>query len=134
MKITTIGLDIAKRVFQLHWVDMQTGEIHRRQLKRDEMAEFFAQREPCVVAMEACGSAHYWARKLSALGHEVRLIAAQFVRPFVKGNKTDAADAEFVTEACIDPDYRSKGNWRRRQCRIHRPGKIVRGVPDKPFL
>ena len=93
MKVTTFGLDLAKRVFQLHRVDMETGEICRRQLKRAEMAEFFARREPSVVAMAACGSAHYWGRRLSGYGHEVRLIAAQFVRPFVKHNQTDAADA-----------------------------------------
>ena len=70
MKVTTFGLDLAKRVFQLHWVDMETGEICRRQLKRSEVLEFFANREAGVVAMEACGSAHYWARKLAAMGHE----------------------------------------------------------------
>jgi transposase len=103
MKVTTIGLDLAKRVFQLHWVDMETGEICRRQLKRGEMAEFFANRAPAVVAMEACGSAHYWGRKLAALGHEVKLIAAQFVRPFVKSNKTDAGDAQAIWEAAQRP-------------------------------
>jgi transposase len=103
MKITTFGLDLAKRLFQLHWVDMETGEICRRQLKRSEVAEFFANRAPAVVAMEACGSAHYWARKLKALGHEVKLVAAQFVRPFVKSNKTDAADAQAIWEAAQRP-------------------------------
>ena len=103
MKVTTFGLDLAKRVFQLHWVDMETGEICRRQLKRSEVAEFFANRTPSVVAMEACGSAHYWARKLTALGHEMKLIAAQFVRPFVKSNKTDAADAQAIWEAAQRP-------------------------------
>lgn len=106
MQVTTIGLDLAKRVFQLHWIEMQTGEICRRQLKRAQMAEFFAQREPAVVAMEACGSAHYWARKLAAMGHDVRLIAAQFVRPFVKTNKTDAADAQAIWEAAQRPDMK----------------------------
>jgi transposase len=103
MKVTTFGLDLAKRIFQLHWVDMETGEICRRQLKRSEVVEFFANREAGVVAMEACGSAHYWARKLAALGHEVKLIAAQFVRPFVKSNKTDAADAQAIWEAAQRP-------------------------------
>ena len=93
MKITTFGLDLAKNVFQLHWVEPQTGEVKRRALKRDQMIKFFAQRSASVVAMEACGSAHYWARKLIELGHEARLIAPQFVRPFVRSNKTDAADA-----------------------------------------
>jgi len=97
---------LAKRVFQLHWVDMETGEICRRQLKRDQVAEFFANREPALVAMEACGSAHYWGRKLKGFGHEVRLIAAQFVRPFVKTNKTDAADARAIWEAVQRPEMK----------------------------
>jgi len=103
MKVTTFGLDLAKRFFQLHWVDMETGEICRRQLKRNDVVEFFANRAPSVIAMEACGSAHYWARKLTALGHQVKLIAAQFVRPFVKSNKTDAADAQAIWEAAQRP-------------------------------
>lgn len=94
---------MAKRVSQLHWVEMQTGEICRRQLKRGEVLEFFARRAPSLIAMQACGSAHYWGRKLVALGHEVRLIAAQFVRPFVKTNKTDAADAQAIREAAQRP-------------------------------
>ena len=106
MKITTIGLDLAKRVFQLHWVDMETGEICRRQVKRKELLEFFGNRAPAVVAMEACGSAHYWGRKFVALGHDVKLIAAQFVRPFVKTNKTDAADAQAIWEAAQRPGMR----------------------------
>jgi transposase len=106
MKVTTFGLDLAKRLFQLHWVEMETGEICRRQMKRDEVMEFFARREAAVVAMEACGSAHYWARKLSGYGHEVRLIAAQFVRPFVKSNKTDAADAQAIWEAAQRPEMK----------------------------
>jgi transposase len=103
MKVTTFGLDLAKRLFQVHWVDGVTGEICRRRLKRDEVMEFFAGREPSVVAMETCGSAHYWARKLAGYGHEVRLILAQFVRPFVKNNKTDAADAQAIWEAAQRP-------------------------------
>lgn len=106
MKVTTFGLDLAKRVFQLHWVDVETGEIGRRQLKRAQVLEWFGNRAPAVIAMEACGSAHYWARKLNALGHEVRLIGAQFVRPFVKSNKTDAADAQAIWEAAQRPGMR----------------------------
>lgn len=103
MNATTFGLDLAKRVMQVHWVDGETGEICRRQLKRGQVLEFFARRAPAVIAMEACGSAHYWGRKLTALGHQVRLIAAQFVRPFVKSNKTDAADAQAIWEAAQRP-------------------------------
>jgi transposase len=103
MNCTLFGLDLAKRVFQLHWVEMETGEICRRQLKRKQVAEFFANRKPCVIAMEACGSAHYWGRKFASMGHEARLIAGQFVRPFVKTNKTDAADAQAIWEAAQRP-------------------------------
>jgi transposase len=106
MDSTIYGLDLAKRVMQLHWVNMGTGEIHRKQLRRRALLEFFANREPGIVAMEACGSAHHWARELRKLGHEVRLIAAQFVRPFVKTNKTDAADAAAIWEAAQRPDMR----------------------------
>jgi transposase len=106
MKVTTFGLDLAKRVFQVHWVEMETGEICRRQLKREQVAQFFANRAPALVAMEACGSAHYWGRRLTGLGHEVRLIATQFVRPFVKNNKTDAADAQAIWKAAQRPGMR----------------------------
>ena len=106
MNVTTYGLDVAKRVFQVHWVEPQTGEVKRKRLARSEVSAFFARREPGIVAMEACGSAHHWGRLLRSLGHEVRLIAAQFVRPFVKTNKTDAADAEAIWEACQRPRMR----------------------------
>jgi transposase len=103
MNATTFGLDLAKRVMQVHWVETETGEVCRRQLMRGQVLEFFARRAPAVIAMEACGSAHYWGRKLAGLGHQVRLIAAQFVRPFVKTNKTDAADAQAIWEAAQRP-------------------------------
>lgn len=106
MQHTIFGLDLAKRVFQLHWVDADRGEICRRQLKRAQLLACFANRAPALVAMEACGSAPYWGRQLAALGHEVRLIAGQFVRPFVKGNKTDAADAQAIWEAAQRPGMR----------------------------
>ena len=106
MKVTTFGLDLAKSVFQLHWVDTATGEVCRRRLRREQVLPFFANREPAVVAMEACGSAHYWGRQVRALGHEVKLIAAQFVRPFVPTNKTDAADARAIWEAVQRPQMR----------------------------
>jgi transposase len=106
MQVTTYGLDLAKRVMQLHWVDMETGEIHRKQLRRQALLEFFANRPTGIVAMEACGGAHYWARELRKLGHEVRLVAAQFVRPFVKTNKNDAADVAAIWETVQRPDMR----------------------------
>jgi len=91
MNATTYGLDIAKRVFQLYWVDTQTGEIANRKFGRDDLITFLAQRPAGRIALEACGSAHWWARKIRALGHEVVLLHAQFIRPFVQTNKTDAA-------------------------------------------
>lgn len=103
---TVIGLDIAKRVFQLHSVDPASGEIRRNTLQRVEMAQFFANLAPATVVMEACGSAHHWARRLSSMGHNVRLIATKFVRPFVKTNKTDAADAAGIWEAAQRPGMR----------------------------
>ncbi|MGF6446463.1 transposase [Paraburkholderia youngii] len=106
MKTRTFGLDLAKRVFQVHSVDMETGEIERRQLKREALVTFFAKQAPAVIAMEACGSAHYWARRFASLGHQVRLIAPSFVRPFVKSNKTDAADAQAIWEAVQRPGMR----------------------------
>lgn len=106
MNTTTFGVDLAKRVFQIHWVDTETGEIGRRQLKRAQLNGFFANRAPAVIVMEACGSAHYWARQLTSLGHDVRLIAPQFVRPFVKRNKTDAADAQAIWGAAQRPEMR----------------------------
>jgi Transposase and inactivated derivatives len=106
MQVTTYGLDLAKRVMQLHWVDMKTGEIHRNQMKRRALLEFIANWQPGIVAMEARGSAHYWGRELRKLGYEIRLIAAQFVRPFVKTNKNDAADAAAIWETAQRPDMR----------------------------
>jgi transposase len=106
MNITTYGLDLAKQVFQVHWVEPRTGEVKRRALARADVSAFFARREPGVIAMEACGSAHHWGRVLRRLGHEVRLVAAQFVRPFVKTNKTDAADAEAIWETVQRPQMR----------------------------
>lgn len=127
MKRTTIGLDLAKRVFQVHWVNEQTGEITREKLKRAQMLEYFANREASVVAMEACGSAHYWGRQLVQLGHEVRLISAQFVRPFVKANKTDAADAEAIWEAAQRPGMRFvalKGEEQQAVLGLHRVREV----------
>ena len=84
---TVVGVDTAKRVFQLYWVEMETGEIKELRLTRARFLEHFANRARCVVAMEACGGAQHWSRRLQALGHEVRLLPAQMVRPFVGGNK-----------------------------------------------
>ncbi|MGZ8984579.1 MAG: IS110 family RNA-guided transposase [Methylotenera sp.] len=106
MKITTIGIDLAKEVFQIHGVDTHGKAALRKQLRRSEMAKFFTRIEPCLIGMEACGGAHYWARKLTAFGHTVRLMAPQFVKPYVKTNKNDMADAEAICEAVNRPNMR----------------------------
>jgi len=106
MDITTIGFDLAKTVFQVHGADGEGRPVLRRKLRRGKVLAFFAGLPPCLVAMEACASAHYWAREIQALGHEVRLIPPQYVRPFVKTNKNDAADAEAICEAVMRPTMR----------------------------
>ena len=106
MDRTTCGLDIAKSVMQLHWVDVSTGEIGRKKLARAKLAEHFAQLQPVRVVMEACGSAHHWARVLGSLGHEVQLLPARQVRPFVRSNKDDAADARAIWLAAQHADIR----------------------------
>ena len=103
------GLDIAKSVFQLHTVDMGSGEIVNQQLKRAQVLTYFANRAPCLIGIEACGGAHHWARKLTAQGHSVRLIHAKAVRPFVGGNKTDAADARAIWLAIQQPGTKFVG-------------------------
>lgn len=89
MKIATVGLDLAKTLFQIHGVDSQGHVVVRKQVRRADVLAIFAKLEPCVVGMEACGSLHYWGRELTKLGHTVRLIAPQFVRPYVKSNKNE---------------------------------------------
>ncbi|QIE24696.1 IS110 family transposase ISRta3 [Caballeronia sp. SBC1] len=107
MNATTYGLDVAKQIFQMYWVDAQTGEIANRRFRRDELIAFLAQRPAGRVALEACGSAHWWARKIKALGHEVVLLHAKFIRPFVQTNKTDAADARAIWTAVQQPGMRT---------------------------
>lgn len=106
MKITTIGIDLAKNIFQVHGVDERGKVALRRQLKRHQVAPFFANLPPCVIGMEACASAHHWGRTLQRLGHTVRLMAPQFVKPYVKSNKNDVADAEAICEAVSRPNMR----------------------------
>lgn len=106
MKITTIGLDLAKNVFQLHGVDASGTVVLRRQLRRAALEKFFAQLPPCLVGMEACGSAHHWARVISRYGHEVRLMPPGYVKPYVKRNKNDGRDAEGGCEAVTRPNMR----------------------------
>ena len=104
MKVTTIGIDLAKNVFQVHGVDEQGKTVIKKQLKRHQMAEFFVNMPTCLIGMEACSGAHYWARKLTAMGHTVRLMAPQYVKPYVKTNENDAADAEAICEAVTRPN------------------------------
>jgi len=106
MKITTIGIDLAKNVFQVHGVNEHGKTALKKQIKRDQMTAFFVNLPPCLIGMEACGGAHYWARKLQGFGHTVKLMAPQFVKPYVKTNKNDAADAEAICEAVARPNMR----------------------------
>jgi transposase len=106
MNIATIGLDLAKHVFQLHGVDSLGKTVLRKQFTRQQLPLFFANLPPCLIGMEACGSAHFWARKLESFGHTVKLMAPQFVKPYVKGSKTDMADAEAICEAVTRPNMR----------------------------
>ncbi len=105
-QISTIGLDIAKNVFQLHCIDENGEVIVRRQLKRRRVLAFFAKLPSCLVGMEACATSHYWAREIEKLGHEVRMMPPRYVKPYVKRNKNDAADAEAICEAVTRPTMR----------------------------
>ena len=105
-EITTIGLDLAKHVFQIHGIDAQGTTVLRKRLRRGQVLAFFSRIPRCVVGLEACATAHYWARKLGALGHEVRLMPAQYVKAYIKRNKHDAADAEAICEAVQRPTMR----------------------------
>ena len=105
-QVTTIGLDLAKRVFQVHGVDAAGAVVLRRQLKRRQMVPFFTKLPSCLIGMEACGTAHHWGRTLRALGHEVRLIPPAYAKAYVRRNKTDPADAEAICEAVSRPSMR----------------------------
>lgn len=107
--ISVIGLDIAKNVFQVHGIDGSGAVVERRQLRRGQVLRYFAGLAPCLVGLEACATGHYWGRELRALGHDVRLIPPQYVRPYVKRNKTDAADAEAICEAVGRPSMHFVG-------------------------
>src|SRR6266700_1084653 len=104
--VTTIGLDIAKSVFQVHGVDAEGKVIIRRKLKRRYVAAFFQKLPPCLVGVEACASSHHWSRELKALGHTVRLMPPAYVKPYVKRQKNDAADAEAICEAVTRANMR----------------------------
>lgn len=106
MQVTTLGIDLAKNVFCLHGCDANGKAVVRKQLARRQLLNFVASVPRCMVAMEACASAHYWAGEIEKLGHQVRLIAPRFVRPYVKANKNDASDAEAICEAATRPSMR----------------------------
>ncbi|MCK5494823.1 MAG: transposase, partial [Hyphomicrobiaceae bacterium] len=106
MKVSTVGLDLAKNVFQVHAIDGTGDVIVRRSLRRRQVMPFFGKLEPCLVGMEACGTSHFWARELAALGHEVKLMPPIYVKPYVKRGKTDAGDAEAIAEAVRRPTMR----------------------------
>ena len=105
-EVTTIGLDLAKNVFQVHGVGMDNVPLFNRKLRRSEVLRFFEKIPPCLVGLEACGSAHYWAREIARFGHDVRLIPPKYVKPYVKRGKTDAADAEAISEAVTRKNMR----------------------------
>jgi transposase len=106
MTIAVIGLDLAKNIFQIHGVDEVGRAVLKRKLRRSEVLALFARLEPALVGIEACHTAHYWGREIAALGHEVRLMPPQFVKPYVKSQKNDAADAEAICEAVQRPTMR----------------------------
>jgi transposase len=107
MNLSVVGVDIAKRVFQLHWVEPKTGEIVTPQLKREKFLEHFANRSTCLIGMEACGGSQHWARQLRKLGHEVTLLSGRMVKPFVTGNKNDVADARAIWTAVQQPGIKT---------------------------
>ena len=106
MTVTTIGIDLAKNIFQVHGIDVSGEVVLRRSLRRAQVIPFFAKLAPCLVGMEACGTSHYWARELSGLGHEVKLMPPAYVKPYVKRGKSDAVDAEAIAEAVRRPTMR----------------------------
>lgn len=105
-EITTVGVDLAKSVFQIHGIDAEGAIVVRRQLRRNQMLEFFQRLGPCLVGMEACAGAHHWARELGKFGHDVRLMPPSYVKPYVRRGKTDQADAEAICEAVTRPSMR----------------------------
>lgn len=149
MEISTIGLDLAKNVFQVHGISATGEVVIRKALRRSQMLPFFEKLPPCLVGAEACGTLHYWARELTRLGHEVRLMPAAYVKPYVKRGKNDVADAEAICEAVTrqtmrfrslaqrrlrhhaDGGLRKKGNHMAGCCAaMRRPARLCEQVTD----
>ena len=130
MQVTTIGLDLAKNIFQAHGITDEGEVAFNRPLRRAQVLTFFKRLEPCLIGMEACGTSHHWARELSQLGHEVRLIPPMYVKPYVKRGKSDAIDAEAICEAVTRPTMRFveiKSVDQQAQLSLHRArGLMVR--------
>src|SRR5436190_12245401 len=128
MQVTTIGLDIAKNVFQVHGIDAAEKVVVRKQLRRSQVLAFFKALPPCLIGMEACATAHYWAREQTKLGHRVRLMPAKDVKAYVKRNKDDAADAEAICEAVRRPTMRFvqvKSAAQQSQLMLHRTRDLL---------
>ena len=126
--ITTIGLDIAKSVFQVHGIDAEGNVLIRRQLKRRYVLAFFQKLPPCLVGIEACATSHHWSRELTALGHSVRLMPPAYVKPYVKRQKNDAADAEAICEAV------TRANMRFVETKTSRAAELPDAPPYTPAL
>jgi len=127
-EVITIGIDLAKNVFQVHGVDAEGAVLVRRQLRRSQVLPFFKKQRPCLVGMEACATSHHWAREIVALGHEVRLMPPRYVKPYVKRNKNDAADAEAICEAVTRPTMRFvvvKSAERQSLLMLHRTRELL---------
>ena len=107
--ISVIAIDISKRVFQLHGVNERREQVLKQKLSRERVLEYFANLKPCTVVMESCGGSHYWARELEVFGHKVKLIAGEFVKSYVVGNKNDVIDAAAISEAYYSPRVRFVG-------------------------
>jgi transposase len=134
MQVATIGVDLAKHVFQLHGIGSDGAMVLRQRLRRPQMIAFFAKLPPCLVGMEACGTAHHWARELRALGHEVRLMPAHYVKAYVKRGKNDAADAAAICEAVTRPTMRFvaiKTKEQQAALAMHRTRELLVRQPPK---
>ena len=130
---TVVGVDIAKRVFQLHWVEMKTGELMNLRLTRAKFPEHFANRAPCLVGMEACGGAQHWARRLLEFGHEVRLLPAKMVRPFARGNRDDVHDAQAIWTAVQQPGVKTVAGEERGAAGNSRAPPDAPATGDVPY-